>query len=83
MYMDERLFFCLFAGPGVQSPEFAAGIPLSIQYRMNNQVHTQVQFLQNHAGGINQERHIIIDHLHDGVLTIPTVISRFRVKDPD
>ena len=50
--------------------------------RVNDQVNTQFQLGQRQVGAVDQERHVIVDHLDNGVFTLPAIVFLGGVKNP-
>ena len=53
------------------------------EHRVDDQMNHQVVAVELGAHGIDQERHVVVDHLDDGVVRLPAVSFQGGVVDPD
>ncbi len=62
--------------------EHAVCVTAHRQHRMDREVDQQPQAVQRHADRIHQERHVVGDHLDDGMRRLPAVLLDLRIVHP-
>ena len=83
LHMDDGFGFALAVRGRVEAPDLAFAVPVDVNDGMRHKMDTQVHLGHGQAGGIHQERHIVVGHLQDGVLAFPTVLVHVRVEYPE
>ena len=63
--------------------EHAFGVPPHSDHRVDREVDQEPQAVQRHAHRIDQERHVVGDHLDDGVGRLPAVLLDLRIVHPN